>query len=253
MKSELYGTGLQSRAFSEGGMYIMRAGISYVLFIAHKVGVFGTGPHKHNDALSFEWCFGEQPIVVDPGTGCYTGDLDKKNGYRSTRSHNTVVVDGKDQIPISGAMFALKKITGDVDVIEWLDDKLESVVSANHTYYAHLPEPIVHHRSIALDKINHQAIIEDRFSGSGTHKLEWFFHLAPDLNATHIGNQFSISADNKIVATIHYPDSIMAASVISGAVSGSYNEETNSQILYCEFSGKNDIDKPFTFQMRPAL
>jgi len=253
MVTDAYLKSLQSRAFVDGGMYVLRSEMSYLLFVAHKVGVFSTGPHKHNDTLSLEWCVGKQPVFVDSGTGCYTSDLIKKNRYRSTKAHNTIVVDGEEQIPITSAMFALNDIAGDVEIIDWLDDELKSEVSAKHTYYMRLSEPVIHERTISLNKVSHQATIKDVVSGVGIHKVEWYFHLAPGLKAIVMGKHFVISLGSNKVADLRFPEAINKAQVVSGTISQSYNKEVGSHVLYCRCDVDSRAEKTFLFHMTPTL
>jgi uncharacterized heparinase superfamily protein len=74
-------TRLESKAFPQGGFYIMRHGDG----------------HKHNSRLSFELFAGDKSFIIDPGSYIYTADREMRNLFRSTRYHNTVVVDGKEQ------------------------------------------------------------------------------------------------------------------------------------------------------------
>jgi hypothetical protein len=61
----------------------------------------GEGSHSHYDLFSFTWFTQGEQIVVDPGR--YTYDAEPRDGidwrreFKSTRAHNTVVVDGLDQ------------------------------------------------------------------------------------------------------------------------------------------------------------
>ena len=62
----------------------------------------GEGAHAHYDALSVVLHCDGAPAVVDPGRYTYSGDLDAdgtdwRHTFKTTRAHNTVTVDGRDQ------------------------------------------------------------------------------------------------------------------------------------------------------------
>jgi hypothetical protein len=57
--------------------------------------------HGHCDALSFELDIDGVPVVVDSGVHGYAGDPFREYS-RSTRAHNTVMVDGKEQSEVWG-------------------------------------------------------------------------------------------------------------------------------------------------------
>ncbi len=60
-------------------------------------GTAGWGGHGHNDALSFELCVGDKRILVDSGSGNYTGQPNLRNKLRSTTAHNTIQVGNGEQ------------------------------------------------------------------------------------------------------------------------------------------------------------
>ncbi len=61
----------------------------------------GIGSHSHYDLFSFTWFAGGNQILVDPGRYTYDADpvdgIDWRREFKSTRSHNTVSIDGRDQ------------------------------------------------------------------------------------------------------------------------------------------------------------
>ncbi|HEV7891012.1 MAG TPA: alginate lyase family protein [Pyrinomonadaceae bacterium] len=89
-----------SRAFTEGGYYVMRDGWSsaadYMLFDCgpHGAEAIGSG-HAHADALSFELAARGRTLLVDPGTYTYTGSREERDRFRSTQAHNAVTVGGE--------------------------------------------------------------------------------------------------------------------------------------------------------------
>jgi hypothetical protein len=65
------------------------------------VGQFGIGGHAHNDQLSITLHVQGQPVIVDPGSYCYTADPQARMRFRSTASHNTLAIAGQEQNIIS--------------------------------------------------------------------------------------------------------------------------------------------------------
>lgn len=55
------------------------------------------GGHNHNDKLSFELNIDGYDLFVDLGCAVYTASPEKRNFYRSTKSHNTVVLEDNEQ------------------------------------------------------------------------------------------------------------------------------------------------------------
>ena len=63
--------------------------------------------HCHNDTLSLELWVNKIPILIDPGTFCYTFDIEKRNYFRSTLMHNTVTVNNEEINPLNKNTFYL--------------------------------------------------------------------------------------------------------------------------------------------------
>jgi hypothetical protein len=87
-------------AFTHGGWFVVRSGDLYAIVRCGDVGVGGMGSHAHCDQLAFELCFGEQPLVIDPGAYLYTADLHACAAFRATTAHSTLEIGETDQNPI---------------------------------------------------------------------------------------------------------------------------------------------------------
>jgi hypothetical protein len=84
-------------AFPNFGIYIVKSVYYYLTFRCGDIGQNGKGGHSHNDQLSITlFAFGKD-FIVDPGTYCYTCSAEERNLFRSTKMHNTIVWQGKEQ------------------------------------------------------------------------------------------------------------------------------------------------------------
>ncbi|TCI25137.1 alginate lyase family protein [Exiguobacterium sp. SH5S4] len=88
---------LTSKKYEHGGYYILRNSSVYVSIRCGELSFRGEGTHSHNDQLSIELNVGGKDFFIDPGTYTYTSDYIMRNFFRSTRMHNTVQINNKEQ------------------------------------------------------------------------------------------------------------------------------------------------------------
>jgi len=84
-------------AYKQSGIYIFKSPRLYLIISAGTNGQKGNGGHAHNDKLSFELNIDGKDIVVDAGTYLYTPLPSKRNLFRSTKVHNTLIVEDEEQ------------------------------------------------------------------------------------------------------------------------------------------------------------
>lgn len=81
-------------SFPNGGVYLLRSSNSHALIHCTD----STSRPSHADQLHVDlWIHGHN-IAIDAGTYLYSGQLPWRNGLAHTSVHNTVTVDGKDQM-----------------------------------------------------------------------------------------------------------------------------------------------------------
>lgn len=133
--------------------------------------------HAHADLLSFELSVDGRRIVVDSGVGEYTAGP-WRDYYRSTRAHNTVMVDGIEQSDC-WASFRVGRRASPANVA-FRQDAHASMLEAEHTGYDHLPKPVRHRRRFVW---SHHGfwIVADSLAGSGEHAWRSFCHFHPDV------------------------------------------------------------------------
>jgi hypothetical protein len=171
-----------SVSFPEGGFHVLRGAGAVVTVSAGPQGQGGVGGHSHNDKLSFELHLDGQPLIVDPGTGQYTREPEVRNHFRSTAAHNTLQVDGVEQVPmVLERLFALpESARARVEVFQ-PGAELDRL-TVRHDGYRRLASPVGVERTFYLDKRERGLAVTDRLIGTGQHEVVGRLHL-PDTQA----------------------------------------------------------------------
>lgn len=73
--------------FPDFGLYVWKGKNLFLTVRCGPLGQKGHGGHSHNDQLAIELWINGAPIIIDPGTYLYTPCVEKRNQYRSVRSH----------------------------------------------------------------------------------------------------------------------------------------------------------------------
>jgi hypothetical protein len=217
-----------SRLFPDAGIAVNRScdgDGSYLLVSNGVVGTNGFGNHKHNDLLSFEYFDRGAAVVVDPGSYVYTSDFDARNAFRSTASHNTVMVDGTEQNTFRPEwLFRMFEKARPIHLaFEALDDGTMIYEGAHDGYATQLEEGVRHGRRFVHDRVSGRLAIEDRLQGTGAHDAVWHFHFAPGVEAVigEDGRALRLIADG-LAWRLAWDDPALAAELMGGWVSPSY-------------------------------
>lgn len=152
----------------DAGLFVLRHGDIAVLADAGPHGYLSIAAHAHADALAFTLTIAGQSIFVDSGTYDYFRSEKDRRYFRSTRAHNTVVVDGLDQSTQAGPFLWSHQAKTTVE--SW-DGK---TLIALHDGY----RGIVHRRRFTLR--GNVLEITDTVEGNGEHEAAIYFHLAPE-------------------------------------------------------------------------
>lgn len=194
--------------FEEGGIAVMR---SEELTCMVDVGPIGL--HGNNDTLSFALFSAEgDPCVIDPGTGCYTGNPTLRNELRSTGAHNGVMVDRREVAEFAGLWRVREDRTR--PVVVQTDPEL---VVCHHAYS---DEGIVVERTINMSRPD-QCRVTDRVIGSGRHELATTFTLHPDLVARREGDEIVVEGEGRRPLGLHV-EGADSVEIIEGISSPSY-------------------------------
>lgn len=159
-----------SMAFPDGGIYVLRGGATRAVFVGSPTGVHGTGPHRHNDALSVLLDMDGQPILTDSGSYCYQHDVFSRRAFRSARAHSTALVDGLEHNDIT-PLFALSEDRIHAEVEKWSSNA--STTAVRGRMYSFERIGVIWSRSVEVDRYSGSVKITDQFSGDGwPHDIE---------------------------------------------------------------------------------
>jgi hypothetical protein len=184
-------TKIRSRRFPDSGLYLLQCGhrgeqdrIS-VTFDCGELGFKSIAAHGHADALSFTLRAFGTDIIVDPGTYDYFTYPAWRDYFRSTRAHNTIVIDGRDQSEMLGLFLWGRR--AEARCLQWEASGDEAVIVGEHDGYCCLSDPVSHRRTIRLDGRNRVVFINDELLAHERHEVVLYFHLAEDCRAVRSG------------------------------------------------------------------
>lgn len=158
----------------ESGLVALRRGALHLVLRAGPHAPDYQMGHAHADLLSFELSRGRERVVVDTGTSVYDAGAERQH-LRSTAAHNTVAIDGAEQLEAWGSFRAGRRgrarclARGGGPGLEW--------IWAAHDAYAFLPGRPAHHRLVALS--DELVLVLDVVLGSGRHRIESRLLLHP--------------------------------------------------------------------------
>lgn len=188
-------------AFPTTGYYVCRRGGDMIIVDCGPIGPDYQPGHAHCDTLSYELMIDGQRVVVDAGVFDYEPSSERAY-VRSTKAHNTLMVDGEEQSEIWGVFRVARRarpIRGHIT-----KKGNEAVLfEGAHDGYMRLSGKPVHRRQIAYDGEEGSWIIADEVEGTGIHRMETFVHIHPDLTLVESGaNCFKIERGGEAIATI---------------------------------------------------
>ena len=129
-----------------------RRGGHYLAVTNGAVGTKGFGNHKHNELLSFEYHCDGAPVIVDPGSFCYTSDFAARNLFRGTAYHNTIVVDGIEQNEINPEWIFRMFEKANPEHLGFAEDGDWVEYRGRHHGYERLDRRVTHERSLRLNR-----------------------------------------------------------------------------------------------------
>lgn len=243
----------ESRAFPDGGYYVMRDGwhrnANYLLFDCGPHGADNCG-HAHADALAIEVTAHGRPSLIDSGTYTYTGSPELRDWFRGSSAHNVLMVDGESSSLAAGPFSWTTAAR--CEPLSWINERRFDYVAGRHNGYQRLSQPATVTRSILFLK-NDYWLMRDHVTSVGSHQLDLRFHFAsgsdlafkPGVKSTH-GQRTPINGGDRLLVENAQRSGLQVNAFgpkgqwrsEDGWVSHSYGERAPAPV--CVFSAKSE-------------
>lgn len=161
----------------ESGYFAIRNGGDMMIIDCGSMGPDYQSGHAHCDTLSFELALDGRRVIVDSGVFDYEPSQERAYA-RSTRAHNTVMIDGQEQSEIWG-VFRLARRAKPIDATISRLSGNGLRFEGKHDGYRRLPGQIMHKRVIEYNGSGTWTVL-DEMTGTGKHEAESYIHLHPD-------------------------------------------------------------------------
>jgi hypothetical protein len=163
---------IASAPLPDTGYYVSRSTAGDHLVIDAGAHGYQNAGHAHADALSLTFSLRGVPLLIDPGTACYTINTPLRDRLRSTSSHNTLVLDEQPQSAPSGPFHWSRTAHGTAHC--WRANAGFDYLEASHDGY----RPIVHRRHL-LALHGDLLLVADLIEGEGLHRADVHWHIDP--------------------------------------------------------------------------
>lgn len=159
-----------------GGYAVLRAESGFAVTRAAK---FRHRPAQA-DSLHIDLWWRGQNIAIDPGTYSYNAPAPWNNPFAHTAHHNTVVVDGRDQMERASRFIWLPWLNGQSFSTHVPIQGDASCWNGEHDGYRRLHDPVTHRRGLVRLGSDHWLVI-DALWGQQDHayRLHWLLHDTP--------------------------------------------------------------------------
>ncbi|MGE0020318.1 MAG: heparinase II/III family protein [Draconibacterium sp.] len=164
-----------SKYLPETQIGVMRTGTSandwYLLANPAKT----IGSHAHAGRLGFVAWLGQQPLFIESGCNNYDDSLLVK-WYRTSRAHNTVIIDGQEDEATSGDVQWTAKRQTENRITDWVEKENYRLVRMISPSTEKTNQSVNWIRNLALIR-NDYLLIYDYFDANESHNYEILLHL----------------------------------------------------------------------------
>ncbi len=242
----------EHKIFPDGGYAVLNHNGFFIFFDFGDIGMNGWGGHGHNDILSFELAYKGKRFFVDSGTYLYTPDPEMRQKFRSTYSHNTVLVDNTEQAEFLN-LFRIKEDLSKPQLTSYNFNSWDvNSVYAEHSAYLRLKNPIKVIRIIELNLLKNSIKVLDAFENNGENQIEVFYHLHPEVKIRKFTDTiYELSRDNVRIKIEFWTPPNSEIKIEEYVYSESYGKIQNNLRFRIRFKITKRFKKKFGIEIFP--
>jgi len=194
--------------FPEAGITFLRSDLLSCRVDHGPHGYLSTQAHGHADALSFELAVGGRAVLIDPGTYCYQGDPAWRRYFRSTLAHNTLEIEGADQVAQAGPFLWSSRIASWVESASGIDEGPVAKLTVGHDGYRRLPVKATHMREFHLDRMTDALSIVDRVDANAPVAARLCLHIHPSVTVKLEAGRAQLRDGGTLLAVLDLPNGL---------------------------------------------
>ncbi len=127
-------------------------------------------------------------MLVDPGTYLYSGDPAARNALRSTRAHNSPMVEAAEQNRFwPGLLFRMMDDTRS-RLLRCHSAEPRFEFAGEHYGYQRLSQQVTVRRDLQLNRAQNSLQVCDTLTGRDAVRVEWNFTLAPGITPVELSS-----------------------------------------------------------------
>lgn len=235
-----------SELIRDAGFALMRKGKNYLLFNADNQGMYrdtGTGlSHTHCDWFSFILCAKGVPFIIDPGSYVYSSDADARNVFRSTKMHNTLVVDDENQVRMEEKQLWYWNRSIIPHVLSWESDDHQDRIEAEIDAFSWLGDNIKHRRCVQYVKSDCVWTIRDEFQAAKNHNIRILFHLDEEVVPSVDGRCIILSSKGITLLMEIITESEFQIVIEDSLISKSYGHKIEAKTVSLSMENINNTE-----------
>jgi hypothetical protein len=208
-----------------------------LIFDVGELGLAPLSAHGHADALQILLSYKDEPFIVDVATYQYNTKYEKWRKYfRSTKAHNTIFFDSKDQAEQIGRMNWGQNFNSTVEKFETSNEK--DICTASNNGFIKQGVGAKHIREVSFDKNLSSFLIKDKVETNVNVEMSFSLHFAPHIVPHLKGNKLLLTGKQ---GAIELTNSIFKNAVINKGteesfISGWYSPSFGKMMPTCTLS-----------------